>query len=152
MAVEAVTETTPARNMELLLQRVTLNPESTIGELSIDGKFECYTLEDRVREPGLKVYGATAIAPGRYRVLISFSQRFKTYLPILLKVPQFEGIRIHAGNTSADTEGCILVGTGRGRRMIYQSRKAMSALMPKITDAIASGRAVWIEVRNPAES
>lgn len=136
--------------MEIAVRRQKLEEGFTLGEMDVDGKFECYTLEDPVRANGVKVYGNTAIPAGRYRVLINWSNRFKKHLPILLRVPNFEGVRIHSGNTAKDTEGCILVGQGRGRREVWKSRAAMDALMPKIVDAIAAGRPVWITITNPA--
>ena len=75
----------------------------------LDGRFGVLHLEDVVRQ-GEKVPGQTAIPEGIYTVQITFSNRFKRDLPLLLNVPNFEGIRIHPGNTDADTEGCILVG------------------------------------------
>ena len=81
--------------MELRIKRTDFSDQSTIGELSVNGQFECYTLEDKVRPE--KIAGKTAILAGRYEVVISFSQRFQRPLPLLLKVPNFEGIRIHPG-------------------------------------------------------
>jgi len=83
--------------MKIDLVRHVFTPRSTIGSLYVDGKFECYTLEDVVRL-GEKVYGETAIPEGTYEVQITFSNRFKRDLPLLLKVPGFEGVRIHPGN------------------------------------------------------
>ena len=77
------------------------------------GSYFCDTLEPTWRDyehGAYKVKGRSAIPEGRYAVVISWSPKFKAWLPILLGVPKFEGIRIHAGNTSEDTEGCILVG------------------------------------------
>lgn len=91
-----------------------------IGELLINGKKFCDTLEDRERLVwslmpfkqllGTKIFGTTAIPGGRYEVVLTYSDRFKRTLPLLLNVPQFDGVRIHGGNTEADTEGCILIG------------------------------------------
>lgn len=94
--------------MELLLIRRGFTPTSTEGELFIDGAHECYTLEDAVRPK--KVAGHTAIPAGRYRVVVTVSARFGRPLPLLVNVPEFSGVRIHRGNSSKDTEGCILVG------------------------------------------
>ena len=119
----------------------------TIGQLSIDGKHECYTCEDVVRPPGEKVHGKTAIPPGTYRVVITMSPRFKRRLPLLLDVPGFEGIRIHVGNTQHDTEGCILPGRGILPDRVTQSALAFDALFAKVETALAAGEDVWIEVK-----
>jgi Family of unknown function (DUF5675) len=119
--------------MELILKRLHKTANSTTGELAVNGKFECYTLEDIERE--VKIKSKTAIPIGRYEVVITFSNRFKKPLPLLLKVPNFEGIRIHTGNTAKDTEGCILVGKTRSVDMIGNSRLAFESLFLKLVNA-----------------
>jgi hypothetical protein len=117
--------------MNIKLVREDFTEESTIGEMFIDGVFNCYTLEDKVRD-GIKIPGKTAIPYGHYDVVINWSNRFQKYMPLLINVPNFEGIRIHSGNTSADTEGCILVGNYRSKNLITESRKAFTNLMKKL--------------------
>ena len=68
-------------------------------------------------------------------------------LPILLGVPNFEGIRIHAGNCSEDTEGCILVGQNREVGKVLDSRKWLYELKQKIVEAKDRGEAVWITIK-----
>lgn len=97
--------------MNLTLTRDVFDPEFTLGVLTVDGKDFGYTVEDTIRE--VKVHGKTAIPEGRYRVDWTLSQRFGRYMPLLLNVPGFRGIRIHPGNSAADTEGCILPGLRR---------------------------------------
>ncbi len=98
--------------MTLILKRNKDNGVSTIGELSIDGKFFCYTLEDVYRKE--KVYGETRIPAGTYKIGLTnspkFSKRYGHYMLTLKDVPNFERILIHKGNTAKDTAGCILVG------------------------------------------
>ena len=117
--------------MKLELVRKVKTGESTIGTLSIDGVFQCYTLEDVVRS-GEKVWGQTAIPCGEYRVMLTMSPRFKRILPLIVDVPGFDGIRIHPGNTAKDTDGCILVGTSSGVDFIGSSRVAFEALYSKL--------------------
>lgn len=116
--------------MKIIVKRLHRTENSTIGELFIDGKFECYTLEDKERD--IKVKSETAIKKGTYKVIINQSNRFKRLLPLLLNVPEFEGVRIHAGNSNHDTEGCILVGKTRSTDFIGQSRKAFDSLFKKM--------------------
>lgn len=92
----------------LILVRKIFTDTSTIGDLTLDGQFLCNTLEDTVRN--FKISGKTAIPAGRYEVIINDSARFHRRMPLLLKVPFFDGIRIHNGNTADQTDGCILVG------------------------------------------
>ena len=114
--------------LELKLVRRELNYKRTIGDLYIDGEKFCNTLEDTVREPGVKVPGATAIPSGRYEVRLTYSNRFRQVMPQLMNVPMFDGIRIHSGNTEADTEGCLLVGRQDGQKVI-DSRDTYNDLM-----------------------
>jgi len=119
--------------MQITVKRLHKTDTSTIGELLIDGIFECYTLEDAERP--VKIKAETAIPKGTYKVIINQSNRFKRLMPLLLNVPNFEGVRIHAGNTNHDTEGCILVGRTRSKDFIGQSRKAYDKLFKKMQAA-----------------
>lgn len=119
--------------MNIKIKRTTFTDVSTIGELYVDGAFECYTLEDKVRT--VKVYAKTAIPAGTYKVILNMSNRFKKILPLLISVPGFEGIRIHPGNTAADTEGCLLVGTTKASDFVGNSKIAFNKLMAKMEKA-----------------
>lgn len=134
--------------MELKLLRKYCKPSYTIGQLYIDGKYFCDTLEDTVRDlvTEKKVKGRTAIPAGRYRVILNWSPRFGKPLPLLLDVPHFEGIRIHAGNTAKDTEGCILVGENRERGKVLNSRATMDRLMQVLISANNRKEEMWITV------
>lgn len=124
--------------MEIVLQRNTYTNDSTIGELTFGDK-KVFTLEDKVRDINkdgdlddkgeAKVYGETAIPCGTYQIVITYSNRFKKPLPLLMNVKGFEGIRIHPGNTKVDTHGCILLGLNKQSNMITDSRSAMSIFM-----------------------
>ena len=96
----------------------------TIGDLFIDGKWYCYTLEDEVRPEGVKIDGKTAIPAGKYPLIIDYSFRFKRYMPHILNVQNFTGVRIHKGNTEENTEGCILVAMERGNTTIWDCKPA----------------------------
>ena len=148
--------------MELILKRIAKRKTYTIGRLYIreqvmdeylpgyEDHYFCDTLEPTWRDyehGAYKVKGRSAIPEGRYAVVISYSPRFKQWLPILLGVPKFEGIRIHAGNTAKDTEGCILVGKNREVGKVLDSRKWLYELKQKIVEAKDRGESVWITVK-----
>ena len=148
--------------MELILERIAKRKAYTIGRLSIlkriddeylagtENQYFCDTLEPTWRDyehGAYKVKGRSAIPEGRYAVVISWSPKFKQWLPILLGVPKFDGIRIHAGNTAADTEGCILVGKNRPVGQVLDSRIWVHRLKQKIVEAKGRGEPVWITIR-----
>ena len=121
--------------MLIEVKRFEFKDTHTIGKMYLDGQYECYTLEDVVRT-GAKVNGQTAIPTGTYNLIINHSNRFNRDLPLLENVPNFTGVRIHSGNTSANTEGCILVGTTwSGKDFIGNSKVAFNKLFEKLKTA-----------------
>ena len=102
--------------MELILKRTRFRDTITTGQLYVDGAYFCFTLEDKVREvpnqpvETWKVWGETAVPSGLYKITLEDSPRFGPETITLNNVPGFSKIRIHAGNTQMDTEGCIIVG------------------------------------------
>ena len=141
--------------MKLTLNRIALRKTYTIGKLYIDGKYFCDTLEDTVMDTNKsgkfdngekKVKGKTAIPYGTYEIKWTYSPRFKKYTPQLMNVPQFEGIRIHAGNSSTDTEGCLLLGENKKVGMVLNSRATINKFYPLIKEACSNGK-VTIEIK-----
>ena len=138
--------------MNLRIERLQQDRDVTIGSLSVDEEWKCWTLEDAVREvrgqpvEDWKIPGQTAIPIGAYRVIVDFSQRFQRQLPLLERVPGFSGVRIHAGNTIGDTEGCILVGNERYAKSIGRSQMALASLMTKLNEAIRKGEPVTLQI------
>ena len=130
--------------MKLEIKREPSTNVCTIGTMTINGRFQCYTLEDVVRDQ--KIPGETAIPSGVYKVIITYSNRFKRDLPLLVNVENFSGVRIHPGNTAADTEGCILVGQSRAASSVQMSRTAFDALYSKLLTAWASQDEIWLKV------
>lgn len=130
--------------MWLNLDRKYLKPGWTIGHLYVDGYFFADTLEDRVRNLATdkKVPGETAIPAGTYRLILSESKRFKRILPEILGVPGFTGVRIHAGNTAADSAGCVLIGKNTAPGMLTESRAYMARLMGQLYGK----RDMWIKI------
>ena len=146
--------------MELTLTRTVLNPQYTLGRLTaaVGGdRMECDTLEppdrqltqdmdaDEVRKR--KVKGLTAIPHGRYLLVVTHSPRFNSWLPLLIGVKGFDGIRIHAGNTVRDTAGCILVGQAANPGCLSESRRTLKELMNMIRCAEQRGEQMWLTVQ-----
>lgn len=136
--------------MELTLNRIFLGTVATIGELWVNDLHLCDTLEDRVRPEGEKVYGKTAIPEGTYEMVLSYSPRFKKILPEILNVPNFTGIRIHCGNSSADSSGCILVGTWDGKKedWVSDSKIAFNKLMSLLQEATDKKEPITITIKH----
>lgn len=135
--------------MTIELQRTKEQNNSVFGELFIDGSFFCYTLEDKIRD--VKIKHETCIPEGTYNVVMNLSQRFKTILPLLLNVPGFEGIRIHAGNTIEDTSGCILLGSAISGDTLLHSKAALAKFLPRLKAALRAG-SVTIVIKNPVKA
>lgn len=125
--------------MNLILKRLVFTNESTIGQFYIGDQFECFCLEDTVRDH--KVKGKTAIPSGTYEVIINFSNRFKRPMPLLLDVPGFSGIRIHCGNTAKDTDGCLLLGKEKQTNQVLKSKEAFDEFFPKLEAGLKVGKA-----------
>lgn len=141
--------------MKLTLKRIALRQTYTIGKLYIDDVYFCDTIEDTVRDINKngkfdngekKVHSKTAIPYGIYEIKWTYSPRFKKYTPQLMNVPSFEGIRIHAGNTSADTEGCLILGENKQVGKVLNSRATINKFYPIIKKACSNGN-VTIEIK-----
>lgn len=139
--------------MKLECVRYNYNQDETVGELSINGTFFSYTLEDRVRPPGVKVDGQTAIPEGIYQILLApFRGDSAKMYPHLQNVPMFSGVCLHGGNDAQDTIGCILVGFNRLQsadgeyHRIYNS--AILPLVAKMQEALKNGETIEITVQN----
>ena len=153
--------------MEITLHRKYPKDSYTIGNLYIDGKWFCNTIEDKDRGlyqgmdketiSQIKVYAETAIPYGRYRVTLNVqSPKFKTYkkyefckgyLPRLLNVPGFDGILIHIGNKATKSAGCILVGVNREKGKVLDSEKTFKALYQILDEANKKGEQIWINIQ-----
>jgi hypothetical protein len=134
--------------MQITVTRQHFSESCTIGELTIEGDdIKLYTLEDVDRRLSQtddlavikqsKVFGQTAIPYGTYEVAMTYSERFKRVMPQLLNVKGFAGVRIHSGNTSDQTEGCILCGYKKDvvNNMVLNSRAAIGELYMILDEA-----------------
>lgn len=144
--------------MEIILNRKYYKPSYIIGRLYANGERICDTMEPKSGNLHAcmsakqvkrikKQMGIIAIPPGRYPVVITKSMKFGKWLPQLVGVKGFEGIRIHAGNTPEDTQGCILPGYNRRVGIVMNSSAALHKIMQLLQSAYDKGEPVWITVR-----
>ena len=140
--------------MELILTRIAKRKTYTIGRLAVNNEYFCDTLEPTWRDyknGAYKIKGKSAIPEGRYAIVITWSPRMKKWLPLLVGDQDFnkkwQGVRIHAGNTEKDTEGCILVGQNREVGKVLDSRLWLYRLKEKITEAKERNEPVWLTVK-----
>lgn len=143
------------------VQREPSENGATLGALYVNDRFVCWTLEDAIREPSLrpiteqlgpwvaswKVQGRTAIPAGRYPVVIEYSPRFNLKLPELKQVPGYSEVKFHAGNTAADTDGCILVGCDRDTATVGRSRAALADLLARLHGF--AEEPIVVDIENP---
>ena len=146
-----------ADTSEILVKRLYLKEDYTIGKMYVDGVFFADTLEDRVRdynkdgdlldEGEEKVYGETAIPYGRYRITVTLSPKFKRELPRLLAVPHFTGILIHEMRDASQSHGCIGVGENKIKGGLINSRPYVQELTSWIKIQESMGNAVYITIK-----
>lgn len=135
----------PATPYLLKLRRMALSSDYTDGILfDNEGYRLCDTLEppSHTMRPGTK----GCIPVGTYSLLVTRSPKFGRWLPLLMHVPGFTGIRIHPGNTVADTQGCILPGSRVAPGQLSESRPAMERLMRTIRAAESQDRPIFLQV------
>lgn len=135
--------------MEILVERLVFNYKYTEGKMYIDGEYFCDTLEDKDRGLdqtmseediyAIKVYGETAIPTGLYKVILSYSNKFKKILPEILNVKCFSGARIHSLNFASQSLGCVGIGRKTDDGVISGGRKLQTILIQKMQTAIDNG-------------
>ena len=135
--------------MELLLERTEKTKTYTAGRLYVVNElgkaYFCDTLEPSLHPTNH--LRPKAIPAGRYDVAVTWSPKFKRWLPLLLKVPNRSGIRIHAGNNPEDSSGCILLGRALLPGHVYNSRSTLEKLMQRLKER-PEGEAIHITVEN----
>jgi len=145
--------------MKLILERKIHNPHSTEGNLYVNDKWFCNTIEDVIRakpgewNAGLKVYAKTAIPYGRYPVLVTWSNRFNRLLTGVFNVPDFEGIRIHNGTSELSSAGCIIVSykDDDKHHVLINDKAAMNDLCDLIYKVQQSEK-IWLEIVDKKEN
>lgn len=140
--------------MELKLIRKFIGDSFTEGRIYVDGEFECFTVEDTDRKLEIvgcsaKVQNQTCVPRGKYELIIRFSNHFQKNLIAVTGVPCFDGVLIHSGNSSKDTEGCIIVGSINNRDdddFVGASRIAYDRLHKKVKSALSMDEKVFLEI------
>ena len=146
--------------MNLTLVRYSDTEDDTLGALYVDGRFQCYTLEDEHRNK--KVYGETRIPASVYQVKFrtvgGFHQRYSKRFPKLHKgmlelqdVRNFDYVLIHIGNDDDDTAGCILVGNTANnnqidRAFVGHSTAAYRRLYTTVSEVLEAGEEVTLTI------
>lgn len=131
-------------------------PDCTISEvfLPLEPKRFCYALEDIGRPLGVKVAGQTCIGEGTYRLTATYSNRFKKRMLLVSNTPAgtvvrhgitFEGVRVHGGNTVADTLGCPLYAYQYDGKSTV-SQRASDDLLAWVDEQEASGFEVYLTI------
>ena len=142
--------------MEIKLHRKYRGTNYCIGKLYINNEYFSDVLEDpdrglqntmSVQEiQQLKVKGDTCIPYGTYDITITYSPKFKKRLPLINNVKGFEGIRIHSGNTSKDTEGCLLLGFNKIKGKVINSKETVDKFITIVQQALNNGEKVTIQI------
>lgn len=142
--------------MKIQLIRKHRKTDYTIGQLFINNQYFSDTLEDTDRGlkdsmsleeiRRIKVFGSTCIPYGTYKVTITYSPKFKKNLPLINNVKGFDGIRIHSGNTSSDTQGCILLGFNKIKGKVINSKDTIDKFINLVQKAIDIGEQITIHI------
>lgn len=88
---------------KIAISRINYAPTYTLGFIK-HADFFCFTLEPA------KTVGKGCIPCGTYPIKWEWSKRFQRNLWELKEVPDFDEVKIHEGNTVANTLGCPLLG------------------------------------------
>lgn len=133
-------------NINLLLIRDTLNDVSTMGKLFLNGEEFCDTLELPWKQNQRSI---SCIPAGQYdaRLRLPRESATREYIHLLVKdVPNRSYILIHIGNTTKDTQGCILVGQSRKQHFVGNSTLAMDLLIKEILNL--GGENIKLTIKN----
>lgn len=111
--------------VKMVLIREAITGDAVTGSLMVGHRKICCTLENKDH----------LLPEGEYKLTVSNSPTFARDLPLIHndKVKPNRGFRIHAGNTSKDSRGCVLV----GESLINGNKLVNSRKTEKIVTAIA---------------
>lgn len=133
--------------MTVEIDREPSTESGTIGRLSVDGAFLCYSLEPAEDR---KVY--PAIPAGTYGIRMYPSPKFGRMVPLITGVQGRQFIEIHPGNTDKDTEGCVLLGTAHDGETVTNSRVAVEMFQSKIAFPLANHQSVTLTIKDAVDN
>ena len=122
--------------VKMVLIREAITDDAVTGSLMVGHRKICCTLENKNH----------LLPEGTYKLTVSNSPTFARDLPLIHndKVKPNRGFRIHAGNTSQDSRGCVLV----GESIVNGNRLTNSRKTEKIVTAIARNDCKLIIISN----
>ena len=142
--------------LKVLLDRRWAKPDYSIGRWYVNGELWCNTLEPTDRGlysymsteeiKKIKVIGKTAIPKGKYQITMSYSPKFKRYLPLINDIKCFSRVLVHVGNYPKDTEACIILGKNNKVGMVSNSTYWVNKFVEKVNEAINHGEIVSLEI------
>ena len=146
--------------MMLTIRRFEHRADATIGELLVNGDFECYSQEGPTRTDRVFIPGESCLPPGHYNVSLAQSMKHRMVLPLLASCrPRLDtgdpaedrrlarvGMWIHPGRAMLDHDGLLVIGQLFEGRLVTRTRPAFEALYPRLTAAIQSGEAIDCEI------
>lgn len=142
--------------MEIQVIRKFKKDTYCIGEMLVNGKHFCDTIEDCDRGlrqdmslsqlKKMKKYGITAIPSGTYNVVVYFWPKYRKKYPLLQNVPAYTGVLIHGLTNASQSLGCIGVGENKIKGGLINSEKYVRELTKMCEEAIQSGEQVTITI------
>ena len=140
--------------MNIKLYRYSIQDQTTLGFITLDDKFKCYTLENSLLKIPTGKYKIGYRKTGGFHK--KYSKRFFSIHEGMLEIKNVKGrkyILIHTGNKIEDTKGCILVGNSTNNNLIRKgfiedSRNAYVKLYTLISSRLEKKEEVTIEIKN----
>lgn len=129
--------------MKIEIIRIEKNDNVTLGIMLVDNQPMYSTLELPDKDNAKNI---SCIPVGRYKIIKHISPKFGKCFYVK-NVPNREHILIHAGNTTADTEGCILVGQKFGKLNNLPAIMSSKTALQKLLDSCNENEDINLVIR-----